>query len=40
MRTWVVQGTGDEVCPEKFAEELVAGRATPRPRPRVDVDYA
>ena len=25
VRTWVVQGTGDEVCPEKFAQELVAG---------------
>eukprot|EP00037_Helgoeca_nana_P030333 m.373344 g.373344 ORF g.373344 m.373344 type:complete len:212 (+) comp28162_c0_seq4:4679-5314(+) len=24
VRTWVVQGTGDEVCPEKFAQELVA----------------
>ena len=24
-QTWVVQGTGDEVCPEKFAQELVAG---------------
>ena len=23
--TWVVQGTGDEVCPEKFAQQLVAG---------------
>ena len=21
----MVQGTGDEVCPEKFAQELVAG---------------
>lgn len=20
VRTWVVQGTGDEVCPEKYAE--------------------
>ncbi|KAK3277525.1 hypothetical protein CYMTET_14476 [Cymbomonas tetramitiformis] len=25
--TWVVQGTGDEVCPEKFAQMLVAGLA-------------
>ena len=24
VRTWVVQGTGDEVCPDKFARELVA----------------
>ena len=23
VRTWVVQGTGDEVCPDKFARELV-----------------
>ena len=23
--TWVVQGTGDEVCPEKFAQQLVEG---------------
>jgi proline iminopeptidase len=23
--TWVVQGTGDEVCPEVFAQQLVAG---------------
>ena len=25
VRTWVVQGTGDEVCPEVFAQQLVAG---------------
>jgi predicted esterase len=25
VRTWVVQGTGDEVCPEKYAEQLVEG---------------
>ena len=25
VRTWVVQGTGDEVCPEVFAQTLVAG---------------
>lgn len=24
VRTWVVQGTGDEVCPKKFARQLVA----------------
>lgn len=24
VRTWVVQGTGDEVCPDKFARELVS----------------
>ena len=23
VKTWVVQGTGDEVCPDKFARELV-----------------
>jgi len=25
VRTWIVQGTGDEVCPEVFAQQLVAG---------------
>jgi len=25
LKTWVVQGTGDAVCPEKFARTLVAG---------------
>ena len=25
VRTWVVQGTGDEVCPEGFARQLAAG---------------
>ena len=25
MRTWVAQGTGDEICPEIFAKQLVAG---------------
>ena len=25
--TWVVQGTGDEVCPELFAQQLVEGLA-------------
>ena len=24
IRTWVVQGVGDEVCPDRFARELVA----------------
>ena len=24
VKTWVVQGLGDEVCPEKFAKDLVA----------------
>ena len=24
IRTWVVQGVGDEVCPDRFAHELVA----------------
>ena len=24
VRTWVVQGTGDEVCPDRFARELVS----------------
>ena len=24
VKTWVVQGTGDEICPEKFAQSLVA----------------
>ena len=24
VRTWVVQGVGDEVCPDKFARELVS----------------
>ena len=23
VKTWVVQGTGDEVCPDKFARQLV-----------------
>ena len=25
MPTWVVQGTGDEICPEEFARSLVEG---------------
>ena len=25
VRTWIAQGTGDEVCPETFARQLVAG---------------
>jgi len=25
VKTWVVQGTGDAVCPDNFARELVAG---------------
>lgn len=25
VRTWVAQGTGDEICPEVFAQRLVAG---------------
>jgi len=25
VRTWVAQGTGDEICPEVFAQQLVAG---------------
>ena len=25
LHTWIVQGTGDEVCPEIFAQQLVAG---------------
>merc|ERR1712190_625556 len=25
VKTWVVQGTGDAVCPDVFARELVAG---------------
>ena len=27
MRTWVAQGTGDEVCPEIYAKQLVADLA-------------
>ena len=25
MPTWVVQGTGDEICPQEFARSLVSG---------------
>ena len=25
VRTWVAQGTGDEICPEVFAQQLVEG---------------
>ena len=25
VRTWIAQGTGDEVCPETFARQLAAG---------------
>ena len=28
VRTWVAQGTGDEICPEVFAQQLVAGLAS------------
>ena len=27
VRTWVAQGTGDEICPEVFAQQLVEGLA-------------
>ena len=30
VRTWVVQGTGDEICPEAFAQQLVTGLETAR----------
>ena len=25
VRTWIAQGTGDEICPEIFAQQLVEG---------------
>ena len=28
VRTWVAQGTGDEICPDVFAQQLVAGLAS------------
>ena len=38
VRTWVAQGTGDEICPEIFAKQLVAGvRVRVRVRVRVSV---
>jgi len=30
VRTWVVQGTGDEICPEIFAQQLVEGLESAR----------
>ena len=30
VRTWVAQGTGDEICPEMFAQQLVAGLESAR----------
>ena len=30
VRTWVAQGTGDEICPEVFAQQLVAGLESAR----------